>query len=337
MGRKLDKTVAIVYILIYTDYTRRMRCLQIAAVSAGKAPLEAGKEENMNLLQADDLFKTAGTFRLGPVSFVLPPGYLCGLIGTNGAGKTTLLHLLLGLYRPDGGSLLVDGMKYEDAEKQIHDRIGTVLAEDLLIPSMSLMENADCFGRYYSHYSREQMMHYLSLFHLEKNRKFGRLSKGEKLKCQFAFALSHDAKLLVLDEPVGNFDPDFREDFFRMIGEFIRDGSRSVILATHITEDLDRLADYIVYLEEGTTVYAGDIETLHQRYRMVSGEKYRIGLLARERIIHIEENRYGAKALVMHSRLNQYDDSLQISVPTIEELMYFYTKRGKGHDKGYRL
>lgn len=283
----------------------------------------------MNLIQADDLSKTLGTFRLGPLSFVLPPGYLCGLIGPNGAGKTTLIHLLLGLYRPGGGRLLVDGMQYTEAEKQIHDRLGTVLAEDLMIPSMSLMENADYFGKYYSHYGREQMIHYLSLFHLEKDRKFGRLSKGEKLKCQFAFALSHGAKLLLLDEPAGNFDPDFREDFFRMIKEFIRDGSRSVILATHITQDLDRLADYIVYLENGTTVFAGDIEELHQCYRMVSGEKYKIMQFLQDRVIHLEENEYGAKALVAHSRMDRYETGLQVSDPTIEELMYFYTKRGE--------
>lgn len=281
----------------------------------------------MNLIQVDNLSKKTGAFCLNHISFSLPPGYLCGLVGLNGAGKTTLLHLLLGLYRPDEGNLLVDGMKYTDAEKQIHDMTGTVLVEDLLIPSMTLIENADWYGKYYSRYSREQMEEYLSLFRLDKNRKFGRLSKGEKLKCQFAFALSHGAKLLILDEPAGNFDPDFREQFFRIIKEFIKDGTRSVILATHITEDLDRLADYIIYLENGNTVFAGDIEALHQSYRVVSGKKYKIRLLHQDKIIHLEESQYGAKALVVHSRLNQYDTSLQVSCPTIAELMYFCAKR----------
>lgn len=283
----------------------------------------------MNLLQAENLCKKMGSFRLNNISFEIPAGYLCGLIGENGAGKTTLLHLILGLYHADGGSLLIDGMDYADKEKQIHDLIGTVLVEDLMNPSMTLMENADSYGKYYSGYRRECMEKYLSLFHLEKERKFGRLSKGEKLKCQFAFALSHDARLLILDEPTGNFDPDFRKQFFQIIKEFIADGTRSVILASHITEDLDHMADYIIYLEEGNLIFTGDIEQLHQCYRMVSGEKYKIALLPPERIIHLEDGAYGTRALIAHSRLNRYDKSLTVRNPTIEELMYFYTKRSK--------
>lgn len=281
----------------------------------------------MNLLQAENLSKKIGNFRLNNISFEIPAGYLCGLIGENGAGKTTLLHLILGLYHADGGSLLIDGMDYADKEKQIHDLIGTVLVEDLMNPSMTLMENADSYGKYYSGYHRECMEKYLSLFHLEKERKFGRLSKGEKLKCQFAFALSHDARLLILDEPTGNFDPDFRKQFFQIIKEVIADGTRSVILATHITENLDHMADYLIYLEEGNLIFTGDIEQLHQCYRMVSGEKYKIDLLPPERIIHLEDGSYGTRALIAHSRLNRYDKSLTVWNPTLEELMYFYTKR----------
>lgn len=281
----------------------------------------------MNLLQADHLAKRLGNFRLNNISFILPPGYICGLVGQNGAGKTTLLHLILGLYQADEGTVLINGMDYRTQEKQIHDRIGTVLAEDLLNPSMTLIRNADWYGKYYSHYSHACMEYFLFLFHLDKERKYGRLSKGEKLKCQFAFALSHDAKLLILDEPAGNFDPDFREQFFQILKEFIRDGTRSAVLATHITQDLDRMADYIVYLESGNQIFAGDIEELHRTYRMVSGEKYKIRLLPQDKLIYLEENRYGAKALIAHSRLNRYDESLEVCYPTIEELMYFYAKR----------
>lgn len=281
----------------------------------------------MNLLQADHLTKQIEDFHLNNISFTLPPGYICGLVGQNGAGKTTLLHLVLGLYQADRGTLLINGMNYRTQEKQIHDMIGTVLVEDLLNPSMTLIGNADWYGRFYSRYSRVCMENYLSLFHLEKGRKYGRLSKGEKLKCQFAFALSHEAKLLVLDEPAGNFDPGFREQFLQIIKEFIRDGTRSVVLASHITDDLDRIADYIVYLESGNQIFAGDIEELRQSYRMVSGEKYKIRLIAPERVIHLEENRYGAKALVVHSQSYHYDESLVVSDPTVEELMYYYAKR----------
>ena len=285
-----------------------------------------GQIQNMDMLQIDSLCKKLGNFQFNNISFSLPPGYLCGLIGPNGAGKTTLLHMILGLYRVDTGSILVDGMDYQTKEKQIHDRIGIALAEDLMNPSMTLIQNGDWYGKYYSQYCHAALSHYLVRFGLDEKRRFGSLSNGEKLKCQFAFALSHHASLLLLDEPAGNFDPGFREQFLQMIREFVQDGTGSVILATHITQDLDRMADYILYLENGNCVFAGDIESLHERYRMVSGEAYKIKLLPKEKFIYLEENQYGAKALVRHSRLNRYDASLKIAYPTIEELMYFYAQ-----------
>lgn len=279
------------------------------------------------MIKIDHVSKRLGKFQLDDISFELPGGYICGLVGKNGAGKTTLLHLLLGLYQADEGHINISGMTYEQAESSIHDRIGTVLVEELFEPFYSIKSNAEHFGRYFSGYCWERAAAYLERFGLDERRKFGKLSRGEKLKCQFAFALSCDPKLLLLDEPTGNFDPDFREQFFQIIKEFIADGTRSVILATHLTDDLDRIADYLLFLEDGKQVFAGDIESFRSAYRIVSGEKYKINLLRQDRLIFTEEKRYGTKALIRHSRLNQYDESLQVTYPTIEEFMYFYSKR----------
>lgn len=282
------------------------------------------------IIKIDDVSKRLGKFQLDHISFELPEGYICGLAGQNGAGKTTLLHLLLGLYRPDEGMISLGDISYDSDEAIIHDMIGTVLVEELFELSYSIRSNADHFGKYFTKYSWERMVGYLERFKLEPLKKFGKLSKGEKLKCQFAFALSHEPKLLILDEPTGNFDPDFRELFFQTIREFIADGTKSVILATHLTDDLDRLTDYLIYLEKGRQIFAGDIESFRSEYRIVSGERYKINLLPKEKIIHIEDKNYGAKALVKHSRLNRYDDALQITYPSIEEFMYFYSKRRGG-------
>lgn len=279
------------------------------------------------MIKIDNVSKSLGKFQLHNISLELPGGYICGLAGRNGAGKTTLLHLLLGLYRADEGQITIAGMSYEQAEQDIHDMIGTVLVEELFEPYYSILDNADHFGKYFSKYCRDRMEDYLKRFGLDGSRKFGKLSRGEKLKCQFAFALAHDPKLLVLDEPTGNFDPDFREQFLQLIKEFIADGTRSVILATHLTEDLDRLADYLICLENGGQVFAGDIENFRAAYRVVSGEKYKINLLPHDRIVSVQEKRYETKALIRHSRLNKYDASLQITYPTIEEFLYFYDRR----------
>lgn len=282
------------------------------------------------MVKMTDVSKQLGTFHLGPITFEIPAGYICGLVGQNGAGKTTLLHLLLGLYRTKDGKVEIDGKTYEQKEKEIHDQIGTVLVEDLFEPYDTLKENANRFGSYYSNYRWERMQQYLEQFQLKERAKFQTLSKGQKLKCQFAFALACDPKLLVLDEPIANFDPQFREQFFKILQAFIADGTKSVVLATHLTEDLDRLADYLIYLEKGKQIFAGDIEAFRNQYRMVSGEAYKIKLIKKERLIYIEEKKYGARALVRHYGAQSYDEALQVTYPTLEEFMYFFSKRKEG-------
>lgn len=282
------------------------------------------------MLKLTDISKRLGAFQLKEISFELPPGYIMGVIGLNGAGKTTLLHLISGLYRPDGGSLSIEGKSYDANRKEILENVGTVLAEDLFNGYDTLLHNAGQYGKYYKNYDEPLLLQYLSRFQLLPDKKFRELSKGEKLKFQFAFALAHHPKLLLLDEPTGNFDPEFRGEFFSVLKEFIADGRKSVILATHLTEDLDRIADYIVYLEKGTLLFAGDIETLREQYRLLIGETYKLKLPPKQSIIYMEETACGTRALIRHRSRNVYDRELTVTVPSIEEIMYFMTKGGKG-------
>lgn len=281
------------------------------------------------LLELKEISKHLGAFHLKPTSFELPEGYIMGLIGPNGAGKTTLLHLILGLYRPETGAVLIDGMDYRTNEREIREQLGTVLLDRMFEPSMTLRKNADYYGTCYRRYESHMFEDYLERFSLKPERKYKTLSKGEELKFQLAFALSHAPRLLILDEPAGSFDPEFREEFFRVLKEFIADGTKSVILSTHLTGDLERVADYITYLEKGSCLFSTDIESLRENYRMVTGETYKIKRIPKENLIHMEEGAFGTRALVHHRKRCTYDDALTVTVPTIEELMYFMTKRGR--------
>lgn len=276
-----------------------------------------------------NLTKSWENFTLQDISAQLPAGYIIGLIGPNGSGKTTLLSLLLGLYRPTAGELTVDGKSYEKEERQLHDEIGFVLQERFYDNAYTLRENADMYGSYYSLYEKEEFLSYCERFGLEVTRRYQKLSKGEELKFQFAFALSHHPKWLFLDEPTGNFDPEFRSEFLHLLKEFVSDEAHGVVLATHLTEDLDRLADYILYLERGKLLLSMDVEELRQTYRLVAGETYKVKLLPGDSVICMETNEFGAKALVRHRNYMTYDKALHVSPPTIEELMYFMTKRKK--------
>lgn len=273
-----------------------------------------------------DVTKKVGIFLLRNISFELPDGYIMGLIGENGSGKTTLLRILLGLYQESEGEVLFDGQPYQNAKKLISEQIGYVLQDELFEKGLSLEKNGAFYGAYYAKYNHEKFLSTLREFELEKKKKYGKLSKGERLKFQFAFALSYEPKYLVLDEPVGNFDPEFRKIFYQKITQYVSDGARSVILASHLTNELERIVDYVTFLRKGKLVFSQTIEEMRESYRIISGEAYKIKLLPKEDVLYMETGKYGARALVRHYKRVTYDKELFVERPTMEQLMYFWKK-----------
>lgn len=283
------------------------------------------------MLKLHNVSKTLGNFKLDNISMELPEGYIMGLIGPNGAGKTSLLHILLGLYRPEQGEVEIFGKTYPAQEHAIKNDIGYVLLDPLFCQNVSLLRNAQMYGKYYDAFEESVFSDYCVQFGLEPLQKLRQTSKGEQLKFQFAFALSHHPKLLILDEPTANFDPEFRRQFIHILTDYVKDGRHSVILSTHLTGDLDRIADYLMLLDHGGAVFCGDRETIFHHYRLVSGEDYKINLLPKEAVICKERGNYGSKALIRYSRWIQYDKALTISTPSVEELMYYMIKGGGIH------
>ena len=280
------------------------------------------------MIDCNNVSKRFTSFSLKNITFNLPAGYICGLIGENGSGKTTLINILSGLYSYDG-EVRISGRDYCNHEYDIKQDIGVVVHGDIFEAKESLISNANYFGRFYKKYSKNLLENYLERFNLNDKKKYKDLSKGEKLKFALAFALAHEPRLLLLDEPGANFDIEFRKEFNRLLREFIIDGTRSVILSTHIISDVETFADYILFLKNGEQVLFGDVETIREKYRMVSGEKYKIKLL-KDRIIYLEEGRISCNALVKHDKQG-YDRELKVWEPGIDELMYYI---GKGKDYG---
>ena len=280
------------------------------------------------MIDCNNVSKRFTSFSLKNITFNLPAGYICGLIGENGSGKTTLINILSGLYSYDG-KIRISGRDYCNHEYDIKQDIGVVVHGDIFEAKESLISNANYFGRFYKKYSKNLLENYLERFNLNDKKKYKELSKGEKLKFALAFALAHEPRLLLLDEPGANFDIEFRKEFNSLLREFISDGTRSVVLSTHIISDVEKFADYILFLKNGEQVLFGDVETIREKYRMVSGEKYKIKLL-KERIIYLEEGRISCNALVKHDKQG-YDKELKVWEPGIDELMYYI---GKGKDYG---
>lgn len=283
------------------------------------------------MLTVENVSKTLGSFQMKNITFHLPKGYIMGLVGANGAGKTSLFYMLMGLYQMDEGKITINGFDIAGQEELVKNEVGFVFTEELFSGNLTLKENASMYGKYYSEYEEALFLDYCSRFHLEPDKKLKKHSKGEKLKFQFAFALSHKPKLLILDEPTANFDPGFRETFFKILVQFVKDGEHSVILSTHLTKDLDRLADYVTFMNQGKLVFSLDKETMGQKYRLVSGEEYKINLINKDLVLHKEKGKYSSKALVKHTRWSEYDKELLVEIPTIEDIMYFTLKGEKKH------
>ncbi len=281
------------------------------------------------MVQVTELSKKFKGFSLDKIHFSLPEGFIMGLVGENGAGKTTLLRILSGLYVDHMGTVTLFGKTYEEAEQEIKDQIGTVFHEDFFDGYETLESNAKRWGAFYSHYDDRLFQDMAQRFGLDLKKKARQLSKGESLKFSLAFALSHQPKLLLLDEPSANFDQDFQREFQTVLREFIADGQHSVILSTHQTEDLEKLADYLLMLRNGEQLLFGDMEEIRGKYRMVSGERYKLNRIRKERVLYMEETEFSCQALVESSAW-PFDKSLKLREPTIAEIMYAFSKGRKG-------
>lgn len=289
------------------------------------------------MLQIKHIGKRYDAFCLEDVSLEIPKGYIVGMLGKNGAGKSTLLKIMLGYVKPDEGSICMNGREMwesGDARKQIKNEMGFVLNEELFSPYNTLRDNGFRYGKYYSDFHGEEFLGYLQEFALEQKRRYGTLSRGEKLKFQFAFALSHHPRLLLLDEPLGSFDVSFREKFLSYLSHFVEDGEHSVVLVSHLTQELDQIADYIALLHRGRLLDFSDIEEMRERCRLVSGEKYKMDLLKPDRVIYREEGAYSTKALVKHNSFRVYDEELVVEVPSLEDIFYYVIKGQEQTERG---
>jgi len=211
-------------------------------------------------------------FTLEPISFELERGFILGLIGQNGAGKSTFLRLLTQQVARKKGHFSVAGIDVRENPLMAQRTIGYV-GEDLhLLPRNTVMENGTAFGAFFKDYSEERYRDYLKRFEIGENMLCGKLSKGETTRVQLAFALSHSPELLVLDEPTSGMDPLFRQEFLTMLQEELMKERTSVIFSTHITEDLDKIADYILLLEKGKVGFLLSKEELWEQLREENGE-----------------------------------------------------------------
>ncbi len=279
------------------------------------------------VLKVEHLEKRVGDFCLKDISLTLEPGYIMGLIGVNGCGKTTLLHTILNLYHKDAGAVWVDGISMEEKEREAKDRIGFVLDQNMFENQMTVLENGRAFGGLYSRFDEELFLIFCKNFGIPLKRKIRELSTGMKVRFQLAFALSHDAKLYIMDEPAAGMDPLFRKELLRCMQQIVEDGTRSVLFSTHITEDLEQVSDYITLMKNGQIYLSMPTIDLKEKFLILYGEKQEIERLPFFNIIYREYGEFHNYAFIAREAHEDYS-GYKTREPLLEEILYCLEKGG---------
>lgn len=223
----------------------------------------------MNVLTVEKLRKSYPGFLLDDVSFAVPEGEIMGFIGRNGAGKTTTLSCLLNLVHPDSGEITFFGLPFAQNEWEIKQKLGFVSGGVDYYPRKKLGTITKVTKAFYRDWDDAAYRRYLSLFQLSEEKTPSALSAGMKVKYSLALALSHHARLLLLDEPTSGLDPVSREELLDIFLTLVRQEGVSILFSTHITADLEKCADSITYIRNGSLPFTGDIGEFQARYRLL--------------------------------------------------------------------
>lgn len=215
-----------------------------------------------NIIVLKDIKKIYKEFLLDSISLNIPRGYIMGIIGPNGAGKSTTIKIIMNLVRPDGGSVEVFGLTHDKSEKEIKNRIGYVGEEQYFYENRTVAWTGNFVGQYYKQWDENRFGSLLNRFGISRTKKIRELSKGMKVKLSLAIALSHNPELVILDEPTAGLDPVVRRELLEILKNFTEDENRSVIISSHITDDIARTADYITYMIDGRIVMSREKDEL---------------------------------------------------------------------------
>lgn len=222
----------------------------------------------MIALSVENLCKNYPSFRLENVSFSVGEGRVAGLIGANGAGKSTTMKGILGLVRPESGKVTLFGRDMREYERECKEKIGYVAGGFSYYPQKKIRLIANTCAAFYRDWNQSSFCRYMRLFQLDENKKPAELSDGMRVKLFIALALSHGARILIMDEPTSGLDPLSREEFCDVLRELVKTEGVTVLFSTHITSDLMKIADDIVYISQGKILAAEELEALLGRYEI---------------------------------------------------------------------
>ena len=283
-----------------------------------------------NALEVQNLRKSYTDFALDSVSFTLPAGYIMGFVGQNGAGKTTTIRCILNMATRESGEIKIFGMDNIKDELEVKQELAAVFDEIFFIDVWRVREVENAIKGFYSQWDSKQYNEYLKKFELTPEKRVKDLSRGMKMKLMLAVAMSHGAKLLILDEPTSGLDPVARDELLDILRAYIADGEKSVFFSTHITSDLERIADFITLIDHGKIFYTGTKDGLLEHFSIVKGSKADLTDDLKKKIIGLSVTSTGFTGMLPAHEAKSLPGGIVAEQPAIDEILVYISK-GEAH------
>lgn len=280
----------------------------------------------MNALEIKNLTKTYPGFTLDNLNLTLPSGCIMGLIGENGAGKSTTIKLILDMIHKDSGSITILGKDNTDGIELTKEDIGVVMDEVGIPECLTVKQVGKVMKNTFRNWDDAEYTRLIQKLALPGKKQFKEFSRGMKMKLGIAIALSHNAKLLILDEATSGLDPVVRDEVVEMFSDFTRDENHSILISSHIVSDLEKLCDYVAFLHKGKLLLCEEKDQLLAEYGLIHCTSEELQNLPAEAIKYKKENPYGIEAMV---RRGAVPAGVNVSPISIEELFVFMVKEAR--------
>lgn len=289
-----------------------------------------------SVINLQGVSKKINGFSINDMNLQIEKGMVTGFVGENGAGKSTTIKLIMNLLKPDEGDVKIFGLDYRQHEKEIKERIGFVYDSNIFFEGMNLKDIKRVIAPAYPQWDDALFNDYINRFELPMNRSIKNFSKGMQMKASIALALSHHAELIVMDEPTAGLDPIFRRELLDLLQELMVDSNQTIFFSTHITTDLDRIADYIALIQNGKLLFNQNTEQLADEYAIVKGRNDLLDPDTEKYFINIKQTNNGFTALTNQKSaiIDVFEDEVLIERATLEDIMY-YSKGGRLHAEPY--
>ena len=283
-----------------------------------------------NILEIKNLSKKYTEFELKNVSLSLPKGKIMGFVGENGAGKTTTIRAILNLIKIDSGEIKIFGSKLENNEKSIKEKIGVLLDDSFLSEYLTPLDLNKIMKNIFKSWNENLYFKYIKELKLPEKKIVKEFSSGMKMKVKIAVALSHNPKLLILDEPTSGLDPIARNEILDIFQDFVQDEENSILVSSHITSDLERVADYISFINDGEIIFTKTKNELLDNFGIAKCTEEEFQKIDKKDYVKFKKNREEYDVLIENKdNFNKKYDIKVIDRANIDDVMYIYIKGEK--------